>query len=42
MEMPYNSLFTPRIEEILDYIYSKRPTLRYRKIILEFEEKVWK
>ena len=35
MRMPINPLFKLNIQHVLDYIYSKRPTLRYRKIVIE-------
>ena len=35
MSIPYNPLFRLRLTEILEHLYSKRPTLKYRKIIIE-------
>ena len=35
MHMPYNPLFKLSLQQLLDFIYSKRPTLRYRKIVIE-------
>lgn len=35
MRMPVDPLFKLNLQEILNFIYSKRPTLRYQKIIIE-------
>ena len=31
IKMPYNPLFKVTMKEIVDYIYQKRPTLKYEK-----------
>lgn len=36
MEMPYNPLFKLKLQEVLDYILSKRPTLKYKKDVMIF------
>lgn len=35
MKMPVNPLFKVTLQQVLDYVYSKRPTLRYQDIIIE-------
>ena len=35
MKMPYNPLLKLDLQEIVDFVYTKRPTLKYRKIIIE-------
>ena len=32
LRFPYNPLFRLRVEEVLDFVYKKRPTLQYEKI----------
>jgi len=34
----YNALFRYKIEDILAFVYQKRPTLKYRNINLEISE----
>ena len=36
MKMPYNPLFKLKLQEVLDYILSKRPTLKYEKGVTIF------
>lgn len=35
MKMPVTPLFKVSLEEIMSFVYTKRPTLKYRKIIIE-------
>ena len=35
MAMPVNLLARPKFQDLLDYLYSKRPSLRYRDIVIE-------
>lgn len=37
MRMPYNPLFRIKLEDIADFIYQKRPTLKYKKIAIEIK-----
>lgn len=36
MEMPFNPLFKLDLQQVLDFIFLKRPTLRHREIVIEF------
>ena len=36
MKMPHNPLFKLKLQEVLDYIQSKRPTLKYEKDVMIF------
>lgn len=35
MKMPVTPLFKVSLEEIMSFVYTKRPTLKYRRIIIE-------
>lgn len=35
MRMPVNPMFKVSLGEIIDFVYTKRPTLKYRKIQIE-------
>lgn len=41
LRMPYNPLFRVSIDDIVEYAYSKRPTLRYEKdVCIHIDEHV--
>ena len=35
LRMPFCPLFNLQPQDILEFVYSKRPTLKYRKIVIE-------
>jgi len=35
MKTPFNPLFKLTVQQVLDYIYLKRPSLKYRDIVVE-------
>lgn len=35
MRMPVNPMFKVSLQQIIDFVYTKRPTLKYRKIQIE-------
>lgn len=35
LRMPWNPLFGLSLKEVLDFVYQKRPTLKYRQIVIE-------
>lgn len=35
LKMPCSPLFKLTVGQLMDFVYSKRPTLRYRKIVIE-------
>lgn len=38
MKMPFNPLFKLNLQQVIDFVFLKRPSLRYREIVIELPE----
>ena len=38
MKMPYCPLFKLNLQQVIDFVFLKRPSLRYREIVIELPE----
>lgn len=38
MKMPFNPLFKLTVQQVIDFVFQKRPSLRFRKIVIEITQ----
>jgi len=38
MKMPFNPLFKLTVQQVIDFVFQKRPSLRFRKIVIEIPQ----
>ena len=38
MKMPFNPLFKLKVQQVIDFVFQKRPSLRNREIVIEIPQ----